>query len=76
MSRKGAVAKGAVLSRIYDNFITNDEITRTKGNLTLMNVTPKIKRSRIYKRLLTEKKTDGKEWYWGVTYLVKQVRRL
>ncbi|KUJ15479.1 uncharacterized protein LY89DRAFT_783615 [Mollisia scopiformis] len=69
---KGAVAKGAVLSKIFDNFISNDEITRTKGNLTMIEVTPKLKKSKFFKNLVTKKGVDGRTYYWAVTYLVKQ----
>lgn len=72
---KGAVAKGAVLSKIYDNFISRDEITRSKATVTLLEVTSQLKKSKIYKRLHLKKgDCDGRQYFWAATYLVKQVR--
>lgn len=74
ISSKGAVAKGAVLSKIYNKFVSSEEITRTKANLLKMELTPKMKKSKIYNRLFTTRaELDGREDFWTAVYLVKQV---
>lgn len=71
---KGAVAKGAVLSKIYDNFISRDEITRSKAIVTLMPVTRQLEKTKFFKQLLLKRgDNDGKQYFWAATYIVKQV---
>lgn len=70
---KGAVARGAVLSKIYDNFISREEFKRTKASVTLLEVTPALRKLKFFKRLHLKKgDCDGKNYFWAATYLVKQ----
>ncbi|KAE8452472.1 hypothetical protein EG329_000374 [Mollisiaceae sp. DMI_Dod_QoI] len=72
-TQKGAVAKGAVLSKIYDNFTLTSEITRTRANVVLREVTPQMKKSKLYEHLhIRTGDHDQKQYFWAAEYLVKQ----
>lgn len=71
---KGHVARGAVLTKLYGEFVKKRPIERSKAVVTWLQVTPGIRSSEIYRLLDTKvDKHDHKEYFYAAQWLAKKV---
>jgi hypothetical protein len=72
--RKCHVAKGAVLTRLYDKFVERRPVKLSQGVVTLWIVNDEIEISDYYDKLEIEEEEDtGLRHFWAVQWLAKKV---
>lgn len=75
------MAKGAALTRLYENFVVSRPVKLSRGLITLLPVTPEIRRSPLFQYLDLEEYETAYEpspilWYYAVQWLSKKVSLL